>query len=141
MRARMAQENLGGPAGQAGGDGVAVAEPGDGAGADVGADPCEVAAGEDSRLHPASAAQASVTAQRREPSLIAAPSVTAGSIRTVTLVTGLVGGTASASLWGFDVDAHHRGEAVQALLEPGYLGVAGVADQVADVVLHLHRRR
>src|SRR6516164_2720760 len=44
-----------------------------------------------------------------------------------------------AAVGGFDVDAHHRGEPVQALLEPGYLGVAGVADQVADVVLQLHR--
>jgi hypothetical protein len=81
----MAQVNLAGVAGQAG-DGVAAGEPGDGAGAGGGPDPWEVGAGGDSVLHPASAAQASGTAQRRAAPFIAERSVTAGSIRTVARV-------------------------------------------------------
>src|SRR5215469_361826 len=88
----MPQVNLAGLAGHAGGDGVAATEPGEGTGADAdaGADAGEVAAGEDSRLQPPSAAQASAAAPRRAATLIAERSATAGSIRTVTLLTGSV---------------------------------------------------
>ena len=82
----MAQVNLAGLAGQAGGDGDAATEPGDGAGADAG----EFAAGEDSMLQPPSAAQASAAAPRRAITFIAERSTTAGSIRTVALVPGPV---------------------------------------------------
>src|SRR5690348_5303272 len=117
----MPQENLAGPAGQACGDGVAAAGPGDGAGADVGGAPGGLAAGADSRLHPASAAPAAAAAARRGTALIAERSATAGSIRNA--------GRPAAPVWlgavrGFDVDADHRREPVQALLEPGHLGVA-----------------
>src|SRR5215469_11724548 len=86
----MPQVNLAGLAGQAGGDGVAAAEPGEGAGADAGVDPDEGTAGEDSRLQPPSAAQAAAAAPRRAATFIAERSATAGSIRTVTLLTGPV---------------------------------------------------
>jgi hypothetical protein len=76
----MPQLNMAGVAGQAGRDGVAAGEPAEGAGAEVGAGPPGLAAGEDSRLHPASAAPATATV------LIAERSATAGSIRTVALV-------------------------------------------------------
>jgi hypothetical protein len=77
----MRQVNLAGLAGQAGGDGVAAAEPGDGAGVDAGGVPCELAAGVDSRLHPPSAAQAAAATAHRGSTLIGERGATAGSLR------------------------------------------------------------
>jgi hypothetical protein len=82
----MPQLNMAGVAGQAGRDGVAAGEPAEGAGAEVGAGLPGLAAGEDSRLHPASAAPATAPAHHRGTVLIAERSATAGSIRTVALV-------------------------------------------------------
>jgi hypothetical protein len=55
---------LAGTAGQAACDGVAAADPGDGAGAgvDAGGDPCELAPWVDNRLHPPSASAGPATA-------------------------------------------------------------------------------
>jgi hypothetical protein len=87
----MRQVNLAGLAWQAGGDGVAAAEPGDGAGVDAGGVPRELAAGVDSRLHPPSAspdpaappraAQAAAATAHRGSTLIGERGATAGSLR------------------------------------------------------------
>jgi hypothetical protein len=79
----MPQVNLAGPAGQAAADGVAAAELGDVAGVGVGEEPDELALGEDSRLQPPSAAQATAAAQRRDTTFIAERSATPGSLRKV----------------------------------------------------------
>src|SRR5689334_23058520 len=102
----MPQENLAGPAGQACGDAVVAAEPGDGAGADVGGAPGGLA-GADSRLHPASAAPAAAAAARRGTPLITERSATAGSLRNAGRLAAPV---RLAAVRGFDVDADHRGE-------------------------------
>src|SRR5579859_6373717 len=86
----MPQVNFTGPDGQAGADGVAAAEPGDGAGVDAGGVACELAAGVGSRLHPPSASpdpatppKAAQTAAHRRSTLMDERSATAGSLRKV----------------------------------------------------------